>query len=184
MNQFRRAHGFWAAVGALKLREIFSAELISGTVIGAVISWFQIVNGSLESRTDVVANFLLVVPALLGIVFAGFALLVAFLSLDYMRFLNSSGSGVKAFFRPFMIAIGFQVGLIVLSTLVLAIGAFIPSVLEQALFTVASLLFGCAVLEIIALARSVLMQSSVRARFEEVTNTPEATVTDLKKRTP
>jgi hypothetical protein len=166
VSSFRREHGFWAAVSGLKIKELFSAEILLGTLIGACIATLQLLWGDDKSRSSVAGDFLAITSALLGVVFAAFALLVAFFSPSYVALLNSLETGVKGFLQPFLLAIGVQVLVIVSTVTYRALPAATPDWIEVGGFYLLAVFFGAALLDVVALARSVLIHGVLRAKHE------------------
>ncbi|MGJ3403224.1 hypothetical protein [Glutamicibacter sp. Je.9.36] len=165
----RREHGFLAAVGALKFKDVFaSSEFLVGVPVGILLASAQTAWGTTELRVSTTTAFVSIITALLGIIFAGFAMVVAFLSPKYLSFLDQSEEGVKKFFRPFMIAIGMQCILLFLAVFHMSLGASLDWVTELVLFWVTSISFAWNVIDVVALARSVMMQATVRARHDRI----------------
>lgn len=168
-NDLRKEHGFLAAVGALKLSDVFkSPEFFLGVPLGLALAAAQTFWGTTELRVSTTGAFISVITSLIGIIFAAFAMMVAFLSPRYLSFLDQSDEGVKKFFRPFMIAIGMQCLLLFLSVFHFSLGKSLDHVTELVLFWVTSVTFSWNVLEIVALARNVMMQASVRAKHDRL----------------
>lgn len=166
MSTFRREHGFWAAVSGLKIKELFSAEIVVGVLIGGCIATLQVLWGDDKSRVGIAGDFLAITSALLGVVFAAFALLVAFFSPGYVALLNSLETGVKGFLQPFLLGIGVQVMVILGIVVFRALPAGTPDWLEIAAFYLLSVFFAAALMDVVALARSVLIHGVLRARHE------------------
>lgn len=169
MSDLRKEHGFLAAVGALRFREVFSSpEFFLGVPLGLLLAAGQTVWGTVELRVSTTSAFVSIVTALIGIIFAAFAMMVAFLSPKYLSFLDQSEEGVKKFFRPFMVAIGMQCILLFFSVFHLSLAYKLDHVTELILFWITSVTFSWNVLEIIALARNVMMQATVRAKHDNL----------------
>lgn len=168
MSKFRREHGFWAAVSGLKLKELFSAEIMIGVSVGIVIATLQLIWGNRESRVGLAGDYLAITSALLGVVFAAFALLVAFFSPAYVSLLNGLDSGIKGFLQPFLIAIGVQVVLILGIVIYRALPNESPEWMSQIGFYAVSVTFAAALMDVVALARSVLIHGVLRGKQEVV----------------
>ncbi len=115
-------------------------------------------------RQGVAGDYLVITGALLGIVFAGFALVIALMSDDYLRWLEDVESGVIGFLSPFMVSVGLQVATLIGAVLYSATADHMPGTAEKWFFGVISVLFFTAALDVVALARSVLMHGVARAR--------------------
>lgn len=177
MGESRREVGFWKAVGQMHLRDLLTIESVSSLLLGGGLAYWMFTVGSATSRASLASNYLVVVAALLGIVFAGLALVVSLLSADYLRLLRSGDNGVLGFFRPFTIAIGLQVFSVLTTIFYLALTAVLPAQpvgflhqIEPWAFGVVSVLFIGSCLELVVLTRSILLHAQLRSRSAEVTD--------------
>lgn len=168
MGELRRQVGFWGSLGRLRVSDLLGAEVAGGAVVGVVSSLLLVREVGLSSRRTLAADYLVLAPALLGVVFAALALVVALMSNDYLRQLRTARDGVLAFLGPFMVVIGLHVGTLLLAVAYRAFAAQIPEEAENWLFGVITTLFVISVLEVVALARSVLMHGLARSRLDEV----------------
>jgi hypothetical protein len=164
MSNLRRQFGFWRSLGRMQLSDLLAPEVFFGVVIGVGLTVLLIHVDNLNSRLGVVGDYLPIAGALLGIVFAGFALVIALFSDDYLRWLEQTDSGVAGFLSPFMVSVGLQVGTLIASVLYRATAAHLPPTAEKWFFGVVSVLFFTASLDVVALARSVLMHGVARSR--------------------
>lgn len=177
MGEQRRKVGFWNAVGHLRVSDLFTVESAASVVLGAGLGVWMFWGGDLTARTALASNFLAVAAALLGIVFAGLALVVALLSEAYLRLLGSGENGLLGFFRPFMLAIGLQVFTVIGTVVYLAVagqlGAASPEWLrnvEPWAFGVLAVCFLASCLELVVLTRSVLLHALLRSELSGVTD--------------
>ena len=168
MAKLRSEVGFWSAVGHLRLRDLVSVEFAASIVLGAGLGVLLFQFGTLADRERAAGLFVAVVAALVGIVFAGVALVTSLLSDTYLRLLKASDSGILDFLRPFMLAVGVQVATLISAVFYSALAPSIPAALEPWLFGVIAVLFCASCLEIIVLTRSVFMHAQLRTRFAEV----------------
>ncbi|QYJ04236.1 hypothetical protein KUV85_00715 [Nocardioides panacisoli] len=124
-------------------------------------------NADLAARANLVDSYLPLAGALLGIVFAALALVVGLFTTDYLRLLDEDGSGdgVVGFLSPFMIAIGLQVTVLIGGVSYGAAASQVPSTGEAWWFGVETTLFLVAALDVVALARSVVMHGVARSRM-------------------
>ena len=164
MSNLRRQFGFWKSLGRMQFRDLLAPEVFFGVLIGVGLTVLLIHVGSLTSRVGVVGDYLPIAGALLGIVFAGFALVIALFSDDYLRWLEKTDSGVVGFLSPFMVSVGLQVGTLIASVLYRATADHLPHTAEKWFFGLVSVLFFTAALDVVALARSVLMHGVARGR--------------------
>jgi hypothetical protein len=97
------------------------------------------------------------------------AFVVALLSADYIRLLHKAGSeGILSFFRPFMLTLGLQVGTIMASIVYRAGASHARDSIESTAFAVTSGLFVLSLLQVVSLARSLLMHALARAEQLDV----------------
>lgn len=120
-----------------------------------------------EQRLAVVGDVLGVLGVLVGVVFAGFALVAALFSDDYLRLLNKAEGGVVSFLRPFMLAIGSQVAALLVSITYRATALDLTMRVEKGLFLGWGFLFAFALLDVVALTRNVMLH--VLTRTDDVT---------------
>ncbi|MEU7890255.1 hypothetical protein AB0B54_32545 [Microbispora bryophytorum] len=170
MGDLRRRYGFWASIGRMRLRDLVAPEIAFGVIIGGAGSYLLISTTTTKDRIEIAGDYLQIASALAGVVFAGFALVIALLSDHYMRWLQKLESGVFGFLAPFMVSTGLQVGTLVLAVAYRASGEHINPKVEPWAFGVTSVLFFIAALDVVALARSVLMHGVARSRTLEVEN--------------
>ena len=113
MARLRREFGFWGSLGRMQLSDLATPEVIFGVLIGVGLA-AALDNVSTQSaRVAVAGDYLPIAGALLGIVFAGFALVIALMSDDYIRWLEETDSGVTGFLSPFMVSVGLLVATLI-----------------------------------------------------------------------
>src|ERR1017187_1111877 len=165
----RRKFGFWYILLEQKNPwPLLKWEGVSAIIIGVgggieVIRWTKV-----DPRVAVAGDFLVIVPALLGVVLAAFALIVAFLSDSYTLQLQKNPKGVRAFFAPFMINIGVDVGLVIATVAYRAVATHLPHTAEHVYFVVIATLFVYALLNIVALARAFMAHGVTHAELIEL----------------
>lgn len=169
MGSLRRRVGFWGSVGRLRLSDIATVEIAGGIVLAGAAAWFLVREVSLTARISLVGDYLSLTPALLGVVFAAMALVVALMSNEYMQQLRAASGGVLAFLSPFMTVVGVQVGTLLLAVGYRAFARELTGELEHWAFGLVTALFVISCLEVVSLARTVIMHGLARSRFEEVT---------------
>jgi hypothetical protein len=153
--------------------DILSFELLAAVLIGVGGGVGLLTQTSASDRFDITSDFLIVIGPLLGVVFAAFALVIALLSDSYLIALNENKDGVASFFRPFLVAIGIQVGALLLTIVYRAGVKYLPSKVEVGLFLVVCFLIVFALLDVVALARNVFAHG--------VTRGEEAVIRDLEE---
>jgi hypothetical protein len=175
MGRLRREFGFWRSLGRMQLSDLWTPEIVSGVVIGIGLAVALDNVATRSARLGVAGDYLPIAGALLGIVFAGFALVIALMSDDYLRGLEEeTDSGVVGFLSPFVVSVGLQVATLIGAVLYRAIASQLPRTAEEWFFGVISVLFFTATLDVVALARSVLMHGVARARKLKIRDLEEA----------
>jgi len=159
----RHEAAFFTALWRSSLGSLLWPEGTAALVIGvgggiALHHWVTV-----KDRVTIVGDSLVLVGALLGVVFAAFALLVALFSDEYVTLLDKAVGGIGAFLRPFILAIGLQVTTLLLSVTYVAIAKRVPPVAEFTLFLVWGFLFLYVLTDVVALTRNVLMHGLARA---------------------
>lgn len=168
MASLRRQVGFWSSLGRMRLSSFMTVEVLVGLALGIGGSIYLVRTGTEAERISLVSNYMVLGASLLGIVFAALALVVAFFTEDYLSFLEKEGSGVLAFLSPFMVAIGSQIGVLLGSIIYSAIAADVPGGVEHWMFGVLTTLFLVVTLDVLSLARTVMMHGLARAKIQEV----------------
>lgn len=164
----RRKFGFWHILLEQNKWRLVKWEGVWALVIG--------IGGGIEvtrwtataARVSISGDFLTIVSALLGVVLASFALVVAFLSESYTLQLQKNPKGVRAFFAPFVINVGVDVGLIIGTVAYRTIASNLPHLVEKILFVILASLFIYAILNIMALTRAVMAHAVTRAELIEM----------------
>jgi MFS family permease len=164
MGRLRREFGFWGSLGRMHLSDLVTVEVVSGLLIGAGLGAALDNVATRSARGAVAGDYLAIAGALLGIVFAGFALVIALMSDDYIRWLQDTDSGVAGFLSPFMVSVGLQIATLIGAVVYRAIADQLPRTAELWFFGIVSVLFFTAALDVITLARSVLLHGVARAR--------------------
>jgi MFS family permease len=158
----------------MRLSDLLAPEVVFGVLLGTGLSIALAILDKTAGRVGVAGDYLVISGALLGIVFAGFALVIGLLSDDYLRSLSDTHSGVIGFLRPFMVSVGYQVGALLGAVLYRATATHLPRTAEKWAFGVISVLFFVATLDVVSLARSVLMHGVARAESLKTTDIERA----------
>ena len=164
MGSLRRSVGFMAALGNTKIKSILWSEGALALLIGLSSSSAAIVYLALPLRLEAASDALRVLSSLLGMVLAGLMLVITISNDDYLRLLNRSSVGVVGFYRPFVLAIGIQILTILSLIAYRATAEDVSSSIEGWSFRLVTVLFIFSLLDIVALARSLLMHAVTRAK--------------------
>jgi MFS family permease len=163
----------------MRLSDLAAPEVVFGAVIGVGLAVSLDLLSKPAERIAVAGDYLPIAGALLGIVFAGFALVIALMTDEYLRWLEDTDSGVIGFLSPFMVSVGLQVGTLLGAVLFRATASHLPLSAEKWFFGVISVLFFVAALDIVALARSILMHGVARARGLKISDLQATRSRDL-----
>lgn len=161
----RKKFGFWYIAFEYKKSDLMGKEGLVALVIGGGGGIEVVRLTSVAQRIAITGDFLTLISALVGVVLAGFALVVAFLSDSYTLQLQKNPKGVRAFFAPFMINIGVDVGLVIGVVAYRAVAASLPHLLEKTVFVILAMVFIFAALNITALTRTVMAHGVTRAEL-------------------
>lgn len=168
--------GVWRAVGRLgdfKVRELVWPEAVLALVVGLGGAVLVTRSTSLSTRLDVMGDILALSGALLAVVFTALALVVSIPSVDYIRKMaETPGGGMMRFLDPFLIAVGTQAAIIVLAFGYRLAAETVSYAIEHAAFYVAGFLVVFGLLDVVALARSLVRHGLNRAT-EALTTRPE-----------
>lgn len=159
----RRQFGFWRNVVKMSMGQLVGIEGVVSAVVGVTAAVWLARSSELEMRREIASDFLALGSALVGVVFAGFALVIALLSDRYLSLLQRSSSGLIAFLAPFMVNIGALVFMVVSAVAYRAAADEVPPAVEEVSFGVLCVIFLYAALNIVALARTVLAHGATRA---------------------
>ena len=172
MGKLRRQVGFVTSVSKLTIGSVLWPEGASALLVGGggAIALLQV--SSLRTRLEVAADALVVLAPLLGVVVAGLTLVIVVSSDNYLRLLAKTNKDPIAFYRPFMVAIGIEIWTMLTIITYRAIAMKVASALEHYLFALVCVSFVFALLDIIAIARNVLMHTLVRSRILEIDESP------------
>jgi hypothetical protein len=159
----RRDAAFLTALSESKLGDLLWPEGTIAAVagIGGGVALHHFV--TLSDRLGLVGDSLVMVATMLGIVFAAYALLIALFDREYVVLLAKAKDGVKAFLRPFMLAIGLQVITLMLALTYRVTASALPKTAEFVVFLVWAFLFVYVMADVVALARNVTMHGLLRA---------------------
>jgi hypothetical protein len=173
------AFSFWRIVRDQWGWRLFHYEAIFACFIalGAGIPLAHLTNVS--DRIAIAGDFLTLISAILGLLLAAFALVVAFFTESYTMLLQRyNPRGVRAFFSVFMINIGVDVGVVLLTIGYRAGANYLPSPVEKPAFVALAALFVYALLNVVAVTRNVMAHGVTRAELIELEQMEKASQGD------
>lgn len=135
--------------------------------------------GSVDESIQVAGALLTVAIALIAVTFAAFAILIAYLSDQYMLLLDrASSKGFPAFLQPFMVAVTIQSMVIVIALGYQAFARHLPLWPQRVTFVVLGTLAIYAVVDVIAISRELSMHALTRLRHLQSTERREQASAD------
>ena len=165
---------FWRSVRGLPGTDLLGWVTGWSLLIGIPGGVALLASTEAGRRVSIAGDFLVLTAPLLGVVFAAFALVIALFSDDYLVLLEESEEGTTGFLRPFLVAIGLQVGALLTVLTYRAGSAALVSAgvwgsrIEVGLFLVMVTLVAMALLDVLALAQNVMLHGLARARSARI----------------
>jgi len=164
----RRELGFWRALGRLRLQNFAQLESAAAFFVGGGGGLAAALFMTRTDRLGTAEDFQTLSGALVGIVFAGFALVVGLMSDRYALWLLKGEDGVKGFLGPFLLGVGIQITTLLFTVVYRAAGRVLPTPYEQIAFALVAVVFVYAALDVVALARTVLAHGVTRADVAQI----------------
>jgi hypothetical protein len=150
----------WRAVARLgdyKIRDFVWPEGVFALFIGVGGAVLIVKGTKLAERLDVAGDVLTLAGALLAVVFTALALVVSIPSQDYIRKMaETPNGGILRFLDPFLVAVGTQVTIVLLGLAYKLAAAHVPKAVEHAAFYTLGFLLTFGLLDVVALARSLV----------------------------
>lgn len=160
--------GIWRAFRALghyRLVDAVWPEATFGFVIGAGGAALAIQSTDTAARIGIAADVLALAGVLLAVTFAALAFVVAIPSGGYLRLLGeTSDVGMQKFLDPYLVAVGAQIGLILLAIGYRIFAESVSNSVDHIAFAALGFLFVFAILDIAALARQLVLHGVLRAQ--------------------
>jgi hypothetical protein len=160
--------GVWRAfrgLGQYRLVDAVWPEVIFGLAIGAGGAALAIQSTDTTTRVEVAAEVLTLGGVLLAVTFAALAFVVAIPSGGYLRLLGkTTDGGMRKFLDPFLVAVGAQIGLILLAIGYRIFADHVPNPVDHIAFAGLGFLVVFAILDIASLARQLVFHGVLRAR--------------------
>lgn len=164
MSSNRQEVSFARALADSKVRHLLWPEGTVALLIGVGGGIGLLNSTSVTQRVQLVGDSLQLVATLLGVSFAAFALMIALLSDAYISLLDKAEGGIRAFLRPFTLAVGLQISTLIVGMTLRAIGSDVDSHVEVGLFLLWAFLFIYSLVDVMALTRNVSMHGLTRAK--------------------
>jgi len=176
MGNLRRSVGFVASLGNTRIKSILWPEGTLALLLGLSSSSVAIKYLDLPLRLEAASDALRVLSSLLGMVLAGLMLVITISNDDYLKLLNRTSDGVLGFYRPFVLAIGIQILTILSLIAYRAMATDVTHSIEGWSFRLITVMFVFSLLDIVALARNLLMHAVTRAKQSDLTESPDDVV--------
>jgi hypothetical protein len=164
----------WRAVGGLgnhRLVDLLWPEGLPTLLIGGVGSVLILRATPLSARIAAMGDVLALAAALLAVVFAALALVVSIPSSRYIQALSEAkDGGIQVFLDPFLVAVGTQVTIVLAALGYLLAASSVPRLVEHLVFYAIGFIFVFGLLDVAALARSLVrhgINRSIMAAAEE-----------------
>jgi hypothetical protein len=159
--------GIWRAVlglGDLRVKQLLWPEGLPALILGGGGAFLVVRATSLSTRIGATDNLVVLAGALLAISFTALAIVVSLPSSHYLRAMAQGQGGIQAFLDPFLIAVGTQLALIFLGFGYQMFAAHVARPVEHACFYALGFLLVFGLLDVGALARSLVRHGILRSR--------------------
>jgi hypothetical protein len=159
--------GIWRAVlslGDLRVKQLLWPEGLPALVLGGGGAFLVVRATSLSTRVAATGNLVVLAGALLAISFTALAIVVSLPSSHYLRAMAQGQGGIQAFLDPFLVAVGTQLALILLAFGYQMFAAHVARPVEHACFYALGFLLMFGLLDVGALARSLVRHGILRSR--------------------
>lgn len=164
-----RPVGIWRALGDFKLKDALWPEGLLALIIGAGGSALVVGATTLDERVSTAGTLLVLAAGFFGVVFAALAIVVSLPSTSYLRMLQQMPEGgMRRFLDPFLVAVGTQVAIVLLSIAFRLVARDVTTWMEHVAFGVLGFLFVFGLLDIAALARQLVRHGIYRAMDAEL----------------
>jgi small-conductance mechanosensitive channel len=170
MNDLVPKVGVWrsiAALGSYKLKDLLWPEGLPAVIVGAGGAIALLGASELSSRIALMNNVIQLSAALLAVVFTALAIMVALPAGSYLRALQQDdphSNGMQGFLSPFLVAVGTQIAILILALGYGPVAEHLSRNAEHVVFCVLGFLVIYGLLDVAALARSLVRHGIFRAR--------------------
>jgi hypothetical protein len=158
--------GVWRAIlglGDAKVKHFLWPEGLPALLIGGGGAVLVVRATSVSTRASATSALVVLAGALLAVSFAALAIVVSLPSSRYLRALSEVRGGIKAFLDPFLVAIGTQLAIILLALGYELFASHVPWEVEHGAFYVLGFVFVFGLLDVAALARSLVRHGILRS---------------------
>lgn len=166
--------GVWRAIlglGDLRIKQLLWPEGLPALLLGFGGAVLIVRATSLSTRTSVTGGLVTLAGALLAVSFAALAIVVSLPSSRYLRALSEGEKGgIQRFLDPFLVSIGMQLAIILLALGYGLLSPHVPRTVEHVAFYSLGFLFVFGLLDIAALARSLVRHGILRSLAAVVEN--------------
>ena len=158
--------GVWRAIlglGNLSAKRVLWPEGLPALLIGGGGAVLVVRATSVSTRASATDALVVLAGALLAVSFAALAIVVSLPSSRYLRALSEVRGGIQTFLDPFLVAIGTQLAIILLALGYELFAPHIPWAVEHGTFYVLGFVFVFGLLDVAALARSLVRHGILRS---------------------
>lgn len=161
--------GVWRAIGGLgnyRLKQLLWPEGLPALVIGVGGAVAILSATNTADRAHFMGTLVQLSGTLLAIVFTALAILVALPAERYLRALQrdeADSDGMRHFLDPFLVAVGTQIAILILASAHGLVASNLSRGVEHAVFCAIGFLLIYGLLDIAALARSLVRHGVLRA---------------------
>jgi hypothetical protein len=162
--------GVWrslARLGNYPSKNLLWPEGLPALAVGVGGAILVISNSELSDRTDLMGTIVGLAAALLAVVFTALAIMVALPAGSYLRALqrdDPGSDGMAGFLSPFLIAVGTQIAILFLALGYGLVSSHLSDTAEHLAFCLLGFLVAYGLLDVVALARSLVRHGILRAR--------------------
>lgn len=180
--------GVWRAVwrlSDLSLKRLLWPEGLPALVLGGGGAVLLTSASGVADRVSQMSNVIQLSAALLAVVFTALAIMVALPSGRYLQALQGDdpeSDGMQRFLEPFLLTLGVEVAALLLALAYSLAAEFVSPPVEHAAFYVLGFLVVYGLLDVVALARSVVRHGIGRAKESVREAEREGTVARLEDR--
>lgn len=162
--------GVWRSLGRLgeyRLKQLLWPEGLPALILGAGGAMIIVQVGSASDRIAAMGTVIQLAAALLAVVFTALAIMVALPAGGYLRALqqdDAGSDGMQRFLEPFLLTLGVLVAVVLLAFAYWLAAEAAPAWSEHGAFYLLGFLIVYGLLDVVALARSIVRHGVGRAQ--------------------